>query len=159
MQCLHPHNLSQAILDRCKTSCALMEQHYMDQTSGKPKLNKALKSIFRESHFPKRLIINHPKERTNCFSVFSLPEMVLYKAAEYICHGLAELLHLQSSYPTKFSCCAPLWKYTKQIYYRGLSEPRVEISYIESISPLQINYGTILIFHNPSLLPVPTFLM
>uniref|UniRef100_G3RQ61 Integrin beta n=1 Tax=Gorilla gorilla gorilla TaxID=9595 RepID=G3RQ61_GORGO len=34
MQCLHPHNLSQAILDQCKTSCALMEQqHYVDQTS------------------------------------------------------------------------------------------------------------------------------
>ncbi|XP_007980118.3 integrin beta-8 isoform X2 [Chlorocebus sabaeus] len=34
VQCLHPHNLSQAILDQCKTSCALMEQqHYVDQTS------------------------------------------------------------------------------------------------------------------------------
>ncbi|XP_067602287.1 integrin beta-8 isoform X1 [Pseudorca crassidens] len=33
MQCLHPHNLSQAILDRCKTSCTLKEQHYVDQTS------------------------------------------------------------------------------------------------------------------------------
>ena len=39
MQCLHPHNLSQAILDRCKTSCALKEQHYADQTSGKQKFN------------------------------------------------------------------------------------------------------------------------
>ncbi|XP_076978341.1 integrin beta-8 isoform X2 [Tamandua tetradactyla] len=33
VQCLHPHNLSQAILDKCKTSCALMEQHYVEQTS------------------------------------------------------------------------------------------------------------------------------
>ncbi|KAB0396207.1 hypothetical protein E2I00_007055, partial [Balaenoptera physalus] len=33
VQCLHPHNLSQAILDRCKTSCTLKEQHYVDQTS------------------------------------------------------------------------------------------------------------------------------
>ncbi|XP_027788547.1 integrin beta-8 [Marmota flaviventris] len=33
MQCLHPHNLSQAILDQCKTSCALMDQHYGHQTS------------------------------------------------------------------------------------------------------------------------------
>lgn len=39
MQCLHPHNLSQAILDRCKTSCTLKEQHYVDQTSGKQKVN------------------------------------------------------------------------------------------------------------------------
>ncbi|XP_036183845.1 integrin beta-8 isoform X3 [Myotis myotis] len=33
VQCLHPHNLSQAILDRCKSSCAFMQQHYVDQTS------------------------------------------------------------------------------------------------------------------------------
>uniref|UniRef100_G1S411 Integrin beta n=1 Tax=Nomascus leucogenys TaxID=61853 RepID=G1S411_NOMLE len=34
MQCLPPHHLSQAVLDQCKTSCALMEQqHYVDQTS------------------------------------------------------------------------------------------------------------------------------
>uniref|UniRef100_A0A8D0Q8L2 Integrin beta n=1 Tax=Sus scrofa TaxID=9823 RepID=A0A8D0Q8L2_PIG len=33
VQCLHPHNLSQAILDQCKTSCALKEQHYADQMS------------------------------------------------------------------------------------------------------------------------------
>ncbi|XP_007532323.1 integrin beta-8 isoform X1 [Erinaceus europaeus] len=33
VQCLHPHNLSQAILDQCKTSCALKGPHYMDQTS------------------------------------------------------------------------------------------------------------------------------
>ena len=33
LQCLHPHNLSQAALDQCKSSCAVMEQHRMDQTS------------------------------------------------------------------------------------------------------------------------------
>uniref|UniRef100_A0A8I3WHF1 Integrin beta n=1 Tax=Callithrix jacchus TaxID=9483 RepID=A0A8I3WHF1_CALJA len=35
VQCPHPHNLSQAILDQCKTSCAPMEQqqHFVDQTS------------------------------------------------------------------------------------------------------------------------------
>ncbi|XP_074196927.1 integrin beta-8 isoform X4 [Rhinolophus sinicus] len=33
VQCLHPHNLSQVLLDRCKTSCAFMEQHYVDQAS------------------------------------------------------------------------------------------------------------------------------
>ncbi|XP_023446130.2 integrin beta-8 isoform X2 [Dasypus novemcinctus] len=33
MQCLHPHNLSQAVLDQCKTTCALLEQPYMEQTS------------------------------------------------------------------------------------------------------------------------------
>ncbi|XP_049749247.1 integrin beta-8 isoform X2 [Elephas maximus indicus] len=32
VQCLHPHNLSQAILDQCKSSCALMEHHSVDQT-------------------------------------------------------------------------------------------------------------------------------
>lgn len=40
---------------------------------------KALKSIYRESCCPKGFIIDHPKKRTNCFSVFNLPEMVLYK--------------------------------------------------------------------------------
>lgn len=35
MQCLHPHNLSQAVLDQCKTTCAVMEQHRVDQASGK----------------------------------------------------------------------------------------------------------------------------
>lgn len=35
MQCLHSHNLSQALLDQCKTSCAVMEQHRVDQASGK----------------------------------------------------------------------------------------------------------------------------
>ncbi|XP_075803400.1 integrin beta-8 isoform X2 [Microtus pennsylvanicus] len=33
MQCLHSHNLSQALLDQCKTSCAVMEQHRVDQAS------------------------------------------------------------------------------------------------------------------------------
>ncbi|KFO26062.1 Integrin beta-8 [Fukomys damarensis] len=33
MQCLHPHNLSQAVLAQCKTSCALLDQHYVEQTS------------------------------------------------------------------------------------------------------------------------------
>lgn len=35
MQCLHSHNLSQAVLHQCKTSCAIMEQHHVDQASGK----------------------------------------------------------------------------------------------------------------------------
>ncbi|XP_063095306.1 integrin beta-8 isoform X2 [Cavia porcellus] len=33
MQCLHPHNLSQAVLAQCKTSCALLDQLYVDQAS------------------------------------------------------------------------------------------------------------------------------
>ncbi|CAH6779582.1 Itgb8 [Phodopus roborovskii] len=33
MQCLHPHNLSQAVLHQCKTSCAVMQQHRVDQAS------------------------------------------------------------------------------------------------------------------------------
>lgn len=33
VQCLHPHNLSQAILDQCRTSCASTEQPYVEQAS------------------------------------------------------------------------------------------------------------------------------
>ncbi|XP_040820820.1 integrin beta-8 [Ochotona curzoniae] len=33
VQCLHPHNLSQAILDQCRTSCASPEQAYLEQVS------------------------------------------------------------------------------------------------------------------------------
>lgn len=160
VQCLRPHNLSQAILDRCKTSCALMEQHYMEQTSGKPKLNKALKSICRESHSPKEPIISHPKGRTNCFSVLSLPEMVLYKKPLSIfamfwlnCY----FFHL--NYPAQFSCCAPPVEVHQEDFLQRPQWARMEISYVESISPLWINYGTVIIFHNPNLLPVTKFLI
>lgn len=33
MQCLHAHNLSQALIDQCKTSCDVLEQHRLDQGS------------------------------------------------------------------------------------------------------------------------------
>ncbi|XP_038193862.1 integrin beta-8 [Arvicola amphibius] len=33
VQCLHSHNLSQALLDQCKTSCAVMEERRMEQAS------------------------------------------------------------------------------------------------------------------------------
>lgn len=35
MQCLHSRNLSQALLDQCQTSCAVTEQHRVEQASGK----------------------------------------------------------------------------------------------------------------------------
>lgn len=79
-------------------------QHQVNQSL----LMRELKSICRESYSPKEPIINHLKEKKNCFSVFSLPEMVLYKKQQNIFAMVwphESIPHL--NYPAKFPCWAP----------------------------------------------------